>query len=255
MSFSVAAIAALGLGPGLALGAARKPDLTVSVLRATVRQREPGTHALRFAATIANRGVAAAPGSVMRFYLSTDRRLSSNDTRIPLLKVRTLRAGSSESVHKRWKVPPSLAPGNYHVLACADVRRGVTESNERNNCALAKRAVAVTQPGLRAMDVTDTMRPGEENNFVLARCSGSTPYAERGKNETVPKINAWLEWPATVLGWLAVDTVPYSFGSRAVTSYNIIVVRAVNGDNRAAKYVVGWSCTSDKNKAWLVFGF
>jgi hypothetical protein len=139
----------IGLGSGSASAASSspEPDLVVSALPNPVPKGEPGTYGFGFAATIADRGDALAPATEMRFYLSADRRLSSRDERLPLVRVHRLRADGKETVRQSWKVPQSMEPGIYHVLACADVRRTVAESDERNNCSVAKRTVAVTEPG------------------------------------------------------------------------------------------------------------
>lgn len=244
---SVSASVAASLRPG--------PDLVVSALGKPVLKGGPGTRLLVFAATIANRGHAAASGSEMRFYLSADRRLSSGDTRIPLVKVHRLPAGEKETVHERWKVMGAAPPGSYHVVACADVGRDVAESNERNNCAVAEGTVLVTAPGTGATEESGTIAAGQGSAFPRARCSGNEPYVQRGRDETVPLFHAWLEWPAGIVGWIANDTVAYKFGSRAVTSYTIVLSRAVNSDDRAAEWWLKWSCTSNIDKAYLVFGF
>jgi hypothetical protein len=112
---------------------------------------------LALAATVANRGGAAAPASKMRFYLSADRRLSSHDKRLPRLGVHGLRAGEKETVHKSWKVPHSLRAGIYHVLACADVKHAVAE---HSHCRVAKRTVAVTHPGDGRTEAAGGASPG-----------------------------------------------------------------------------------------------
>ena len=186
---------AVGLSVGTCVASAgasaAKPDLTVSALPDAVLQSGPGAYAFRFAATIANRGDVAAPGSEMRFYLSADRRLSSDDKRIPLLKVRSLPAGATERVRETWKVPQALAPGIYHVLACADVGRDVAESNERNNCAVARGTVATTER-------TGALAQGQASSYPRAECSGNEPYVERGADQTVPKIHGSMQWPIEI---------------------------------------------------------
>jgi hypothetical protein len=246
----------IGLGSvGASVAASPRPgpDLVVSALANPVPGK-PGTHSFVFAATIANRGSAAASGPEVQFYLSPDRRLSSADIRIPPVRVRGLPAGATQSVHERWKVPRTAAPGIYHLLACADVGRDVAESSEHNNCAVARGTVTVIPPGNGPMEESGTLTPAQGSNFPTVRCSGDQPYVQRGRDETVPLFHAWLEWPAGITGWIARDTVPYKFGSRAVTSYTIVISRAVNSDDRAAEWWLQWSCTSAIDKAYLVFG-
>src|SRR5438874_9056789 len=147
--------AGLGVGVGsagasVAASASPARDLVVSALPNPVLKGGAATYGFALAATIADRGRAAARASGMRFYLSVDRRLSSHDKRLPVVRVHGLRAGRKETVRESWKVPRRLRAGIYHVLACADVGYDVAESNEHNNCRAAKRTVAVTQPGGRS---------------------------------------------------------------------------------------------------------
>ena len=89
--------------------------------------------------------------------------------------------------------------------------------------------------------------------YINATCPSAEPYVERGRDQTVPKFNATLDWPLVVLLVVANDTVPYSFGSRAVTSYTITLGK-ISSDDEWRAYKVTWFCTSDKDHASLVFG-
>jgi hypothetical protein len=96
----VLGLVSIGVGIGLGTASASvaasprpEPDLVVSALPNPVPKGEAGTYGFALAATIANRGRAAAPASGMRFYLSVDRRLSSRDKRLPVVRIHGLRAG------------------------------------------------------------------------------------------------------------------------------------------------------------------
>jgi hypothetical protein len=121
--------------------------------------------------------------------------------------------------------------------------------------AVAKGTGRVTARGDGPHEISGALAHGQGSAYPKARCSGNEPYVKRGRDETVPLFNAWLEWPAGIFGWIANDTVPYKFGSRAVTSYTVVISRAVNSDERRAEWRLKWSCTSDKDNAYLVFGF
>ena len=87
----------------------------------------------------------------------------------------------------------------------------------------------------------------------VKNCPVDKPYVQRGDNSTVPKFNAVLEWPIVVGPVVARHTVPYKFGSRAVTTYTIALVM-LSFNDQPRTYKVSWFCTSNKGDAWLVFG-
>jgi hypothetical protein len=80
-------------------------------------------------------------------------------------------------VRESWKVPRRLRAGIYHVLACADVGHVVAESNEHNNCRVATRTVAVTQPGGRSTKDAGEALPGagQEPTSPQEEFSWATP--------------------------------------------------------------------------------
>jgi subtilase family serine protease len=41
-------------------------------------------------------------------------------------------------------VPVDLAPGKYHVIACADDSNNVAEANENNNCARSATRIVIS---------------------------------------------------------------------------------------------------------------
>jgi hypothetical protein len=90
--------------------------------------------------------------------------------------------------------------------------------------------------------------------LVPALCGGDKPYVQAGVNQTVPKFDARLQWPLLVVAALAGDTVPYKFGSRAVTSYTIVLSALRFEGEDPLEYEVRWSCTSSIDDAWHVFG-
>lgn len=81
---------------------------------------------------------------------------------------------------------------------------------------------------------------------------GDVGYAERGTNQTVPRFTVVDEQNVYEGPFIASNTVPNAFGSRAVTSvafwiHNVDTTRHHN-------WKVTLYCTPDKRKAWLVFG-
>src|SRR5215218_43424 len=122
---SLGAAALTLLAPSAAAGARRRADLTmraVTVAGPSVTQGER----LTVAEVVANAGAARARPSIVGHWLSRDRRRSRDDVRLSGgRKGRALRPRARARARARLLVPASVAPGAYHVIACADARRRV----------------------------------------------------------------------------------------------------------------------------------
>ena len=134
--------ALLAAAPATAYGAGR-PDLQTRAVApppATVEQGQ----ALRATATVANRGRAAARPSAVRFYLSRDRRVGRGDVKLPgQVPMAKLKRRAALDAALLPVVPVRAGAAAYYLIACADDRRKVRESNERNNCHAARKRVKV----------------------------------------------------------------------------------------------------------------
>ena len=61
------------------------------------------------------------------------------------------------------RIPAIVKPGSYRVLACADDRRKIAESDERNNCRASTRKIEVTDrspPKFAGLTAATTCIPG-----------------------------------------------------------------------------------------------
>ena len=138
--------AVLVTGVGAAWAKPARPDLVVTKGPRVPATVDPGTH-LKVKDVVRNKGRRKARRSVTRYYLSLDRTRDKGDQRlagkrvVKRLKPRRLSRGRA-----RVRIPAGLALGQYRLLACADDRRKVRESRERNNCR-ASRVVEVVQVG------------------------------------------------------------------------------------------------------------
>ena len=139
------------------------------------------------------------------------------------------------------------------------VAPGVLET--RLDCLL--RGSQQTQPGARLDDFPprdcDYFKQclsgtTKVSAFLGAPCQGRTPYVQAGVNHTVPRFDATLQWPLVVVSAVAAETVPYQFGSRAVTKYLIVLSALSLVYDKKLDYVVRWSCTSSLDDSWHVFG-
>jgi hypothetical protein len=90
---------------------------------------------------VQNSGKAAAPvESLERFYLSTDKIVSSNDVAlagdwtVPVLAPKEFSERSTALT-----IPAATPTGAYYIIACADDTKAITEKNEKNNCKTSKK--------------------------------------------------------------------------------------------------------------------
>jgi len=181
-----------------AAGAAPRPDLEVRVAD-PVPTGQAGTYGIRLKATVLNDGTGRAGASRLRFALSRDRRLDRGDTLLPLERTDALAPGSRDAVDAAWKVPDSLEPGIYHVIACADAGRDVAERNEKDNCRVAGETVAVTEPG----GDTTAQAGGPLPGALLASGPPKTEYfPEQWQNPefSTMKVSAPFGCPASLHG-------------------------------------------------------
>lgn len=102
--------------------------------------------ALAVADKTVNTGSTRARSSSTAFYLSLDRRVGPSDGRLGVRDVPALRAKQASTHRTRTTVPATLAPAAYFLLACADARHKVRESNETNNCRVATGRVMIAAP-------------------------------------------------------------------------------------------------------------
>jgi hypothetical protein len=138
-ALATAAVVALAGAPGGSALARARPDLVEAAVTVAQRTVLAGGR-IRVTDRVRNDGGATAPLSTTGYYLAHRARLGSRVTG-------SLGSGASSRGAATLRVPGSVAPGRYRVLACADDRHRVRESNESNNCRAAASALAVTKPG------------------------------------------------------------------------------------------------------------
>ena len=132
--------------PGVVLaGGSLRPDLAETAVVVKQRTVRAGA-ALRVTDTIRNRGGTTAPRSTTGYYISRDLTHGADDLRLGDRSVGALRPGALAHGSRTVSIPRSAAPGSYRVLACADDRHRIRESDERNNCRAAPHPISVTAP-------------------------------------------------------------------------------------------------------------
>ena len=122
-----------------------KPDLIVDSPTVSDGSPDPGDR-ITLNATVRNRGDGDATSSTtLRYYLSTDATISSNDTALGTDHVFSL--DSSETSDEFIRLDAPLNAGTYYYGACVDALPD--ESDTQNNCSVAV-TVTVVEPVNRA---------------------------------------------------------------------------------------------------------
>jgi hypothetical protein len=99
-----------------------------------------------------NRGGARARQSVTRYYLRSGKTsVLAGARRVPALK----HSGRSRG-RVRLKVQAEAPGGRYSIVACVDATHRIREGNERNNCRVSRRRLAVAGPNSAGSSSTPT---------------------------------------------------------------------------------------------------
>ena len=96
--------------------------------------------------TVQNQGLVATGPSITRYYFSIDPVKSPTDK--PLAGSRavpSLRRREASTATVTVTIPPTVPPGMYFLLICADDTQVVPEGNETNNCRAASRVITVAR--------------------------------------------------------------------------------------------------------------
>jgi subtilase family serine protease len=123
------------------------PDLVVSAVSNPPPTANLST-SFAISDTTVNLGVVPAAESTTRYYLSVDAVYSSGDERIGARTVPTLAAATESTATVDVAIPGDVSLGSYYLIACADDREVVTETNEAQNCAAASTTIQITAPDL-----------------------------------------------------------------------------------------------------------
>jgi hypothetical protein len=106
------------------------PDLVVESPRSTETSVAP-RGAFRFAATVRNSGDSRSDATTLRYYRSSDSRISTSDTPIGSDPVGALPASGTDRQNIGQRAPET--PGTYYYGACVDSVSG--EADTTNNCS------------------------------------------------------------------------------------------------------------------------
>ena len=153
------------IGEGTTSGEARQPDLVVEQPTVSKSTLTPGEN-FTLSATVRNQGTGSAAATTLRYYRSTDARISSSDTEVGTDSVSSLSANRTGDESIRLTAPTSA--GTYYYGACVDSVDD--EDNTANNCSDA---------------VQITVEPPPESDLVVEQPSVSKSTLTPGENFTL----------------------------------------------------------------------
>ena len=173
--------------------------------------RAPGT-TFSVTDTVQNTGMAPSASSTTRYYLSLDATRSADDMLLSgTHSVPSLDPGASHTATVTVTIPATTSPNSYFLIACADDKSAVAESNEGDNCIASPGAiVTVARPDL--VETAATMNPP-----APIRAPGTTFSV----TDTVRNLGPVASAPSTTRYYLSLDPVKGAgdallVGSRAV---------------------------------------
>jgi len=106
--------------------------------------------------SVKNVGSVSSGGTTTRYYLSADSRPDGGDRLLTGTRsVAALASGAASNGTVSVTVPGTTPAGSYFVLACADDKYAVTESNEGNNCLASTAQVQIVLPDLVERSMED----------------------------------------------------------------------------------------------------
>ncbi len=162
--------------------------------------------------TVQNTGTGPSASSTTRYYLSPDATKSADDTLLSgTHSVPGLDPGESHTKTVTVTIPPATSPNSYFLIACADDKSAVIESNEGDNCIVTPGAiVTVARPDL--VETAATMNP-----TAPVRAPG-TAFSV---TDTARNLGPVASAPSTTRYYLSLDPVKGAgdvllVGSRAV---------------------------------------
>jgi subtilase family serine protease len=146
-----------------------RPDLVTTVINPVANTAYPGGK-LAVGDAVQNNSSAGALASSSRYYLSLDGSKDSSDTLLSGKRsIPVLGPDGQSSGAATVAIPTGVIEATYHVLACADDLKKLSEADESNNCRASTSPVMVGWPDLVLTSLSDP--PTEAlrgSKFILA---------------------------------------------------------------------------------------
>ncbi len=183
------------------------PDLTVTALSAPTVSGANRTISITETTRNAT-GVSAAPPSTTSYYLSTDAVWDAGDILFGSRDVPALTAGAIQSTLTASYTLPTVAGGNYVIIAKADGPLAIAESNEANNTRVLAIKIG---PDL---SVTALAAPAKSGAGLSVTATDTTANAA-GRSDVTNSTTSFYLSSDTVLGG---DTLVGSRSTGAIAS-------------------------------------
>ena len=125
--------------------------------------------------------------STIRLFLSANPTYEVSDLALTDVNATewNLLAGGSQQLATAVRVPSGAAPGQYHVVACVDMKGDIFEQDDLNNCSASAGKVQVSAAADRHLTV---WRPSSGEWFTLDRQTGTSSVAQLGYPGDVPVV-------------------------------------------------------------------
>jgi subtilase family serine protease len=141
--------------------------------------------------TVANQGGGDAGTTTTRFYLSADGTAKTKFLGERAVGPLVATTGTDGPTDTTVTVPPGTAGTSYFLMACADDKLNVGESNERDNCIASTMATNVSGPNLVESGVAlDTNTVGVDGKVKITESTDNTGNGPAGTSRTKIFISA-----------------------------------------------------------------
>ena len=116
-------------------------------LRATLCKAKLKGGKVKVIAKVRNIGTSASEATIVRFYLSTSNTYPVNPAGVAAtlgeVNLPALNPGKSKKVKVKLKIPGSVSPGNYYVIAVANPDLDIRDSDTSNNYKASKKQITI----------------------------------------------------------------------------------------------------------------
>jgi hypothetical protein len=213
----IAPAVGLGLAALLALAPAAnaepqngpRPNLALAKISKPPAATAAGSK-LKVVVKVKNKGAAKAGKSKLAVYLAQGKKHGKKDQRLKRVKVKPLAPGKTAKKKLTVLIPASTQPGSYRLIACADDRRKLKESKERDNCR-ATRKLQVPPPPAPAFSTTDQIEWSfsEEREFKHVEAGSPITATLRAANGLPGQA-----------GYSRTDVAPVPFAGGTTTTFD-----------------------------------
>lgn len=131
-----------------------RPDLHQTALSNPPTAASPGSKFV-VTDTVHNPTEVVAFSTSTRFYLSTDVLKNAGDVLLGKRSVLEVEPRDTNTGSAKLSIPSSTEDGRYYVVACADDRNKLTETDETNNCRASAETVLIGWPDLLVTSLTN----------------------------------------------------------------------------------------------------